>query len=914
MRSGLLQTTYVLGILLLSTTAYAGSGTINRNLSYVSQFGSAGTGDGQFDYTTQAVIDSKNNLLVMDSNNGRVQVFDRNGSYIRQFGTNGNGPGQLQTGYTITLDRTTNNIIVGDGRLSIFDSDYNFISNEAESTFSALNGAEFNAAGELYTTEYYGNQIKVFDTDFNIIRTIGNAGSGPREFNGMNYISFAADGRYYIAESGNNRVQIFDSNDQFAGYLGTFDPGAAPCGVYVDDFGNVYVTTYNGGEVHIYDKDGALITKYGTSGSGPGQFQGAESILVADDGRIYISDSLNNRVQILQIVSDETFTSAPTGAGDEIASTPMSSLRLQGASPITFDHDFIGYNDVRITGDWTLNGNSSFTTEFQVVGSSNVFVNGMITAPDISNYALMGGSGTLVGNVFNDGVISPGTNSIGTLTITGNYTADPTSEYTVDVNDTGQSDHINISGNANLANSILNINAADGTYAAITDYTILTAGGTLTGGFGTTNQINTNLAFLVPTLSYDGHNAILSLANPNATGQVDFIPYAGDGNQMAAATALNQLSTSNFNGDTQLDTTVQGLNTQEAARFLKQNTPDTVATLANSQMQSLNQIQSPLWQRMSMLQTTPPIQSYGNQTSSSAESFALLSPASGVEQLSKDFWMEAIAGVINQDSQGSNSGYRSVMNGGRAGMDHQLENGLTIGISGAYIQTRTRFDLSNNNAESHYGHVDFYAQKQVSQVLVEGFVGAGAGKVETSRFISAGGLNRTAEGDAMAYDVIAALKLSHEMPATETVSLIPSMTTTASWQRQNGFTEKGAGALNMKVDSIDVTPVTVKPMLTVQKRYSTSKHGMNVVTSLGAGATWQANERQSSVTAGFNNVPQFTVQGAKQKPFSANIVANFTLEPAQGSKYIPSASLTASSQMNSISNNHTGAVHLTWKW
>ena len=192
----------------------------------------------------------------------------------------------------------------------------------------------------------------------------------------------------------------------------------------------------------------------------------------------------------------------------------------------------------------------------------------------------------------------------------------------------------------------------------------------------------------------------------------------------------------------------------------------------------------------------------------------------------------------------------------------------------------------------------------------------GAGQIETTRQINAGGLNRTATGSAAAFDTNIAAKISHIIPVAETLSLIPSVTGTASWQRQNGFTEKGAGSLNMKMDEITVKPVTIKPMLTMQKSYSTLEHGVNMTTSLGIGALWQVNERQTSVTAGFaqSNVPQFTVAGTRQRPLSGVLQAGFTLEPTQGSSLIPKASFTVNSQVNPDQSNHTGTVHLTWNW
>ena len=70
---------------------FSGSGT------YKAQFGSAGSGDGQFnDPQGVAVSLSTGDVYVADAGNHRVEEFNSNGGYIGQFGTQGTGNGQFE--------------------------------------------------------------------------------------------------------------------------------------------------------------------------------------------------------------------------------------------------------------------------------------------------------------------------------------------------------------------------------------------------------------------------------------------------------------------------------------------------------------------------------------------------------------------------------------------------------------------------------------------------------------------------------------------------------------------------------------------------------------------------------------------------------------------------------------------------
>lgn len=63
--------------------------------------------------------------------------------------------------------------------------------------------------------------------------------------------------------------------------------------------GDIYVTDgYRNARVHRFTRDGALVTSWGTPGHGPGQFHLPHSMATDPEGRLYVADRANKRIQI----------------------------------------------------------------------------------------------------------------------------------------------------------------------------------------------------------------------------------------------------------------------------------------------------------------------------------------------------------------------------------------------------------------------------------------------------------------------------------------------------------------------------------------------------------------------------------------------------------------------------------------
>jgi DNA-binding beta-propeller fold protein YncE len=61
--------------------------------------------------------------------------------------------------------------------------------------------------------------------------------------------------------------------------------------------GGVYVVDTHNHRIQKFSSEGVFVTKWGTKGSGDGQFINPYDVAVGPNGDIYVADPENNRIQ-----------------------------------------------------------------------------------------------------------------------------------------------------------------------------------------------------------------------------------------------------------------------------------------------------------------------------------------------------------------------------------------------------------------------------------------------------------------------------------------------------------------------------------------------------------------------------------------------------------------------------------------
>ena len=110
------------------------------------------------------------------------------------------------------------------------------------------------------------------------------------------------DGRIVVCDTHYHRVLTFDGEGNVLSRFGAKGRAEGqfifPVGVTVDADENLYVCEYGSNDrVQKFRPDGTFVLAFGSFGAGVGQFQ-RPSGMVWRDGRVYVADAINNRIQV----------------------------------------------------------------------------------------------------------------------------------------------------------------------------------------------------------------------------------------------------------------------------------------------------------------------------------------------------------------------------------------------------------------------------------------------------------------------------------------------------------------------------------------------------------------------------------------------------------------------------------------
>ena len=224
-------------------------------------------------------------------------------------------PFQLIGPYGIGID-SHGLVYVADQRVGavfIFNTEtraVQLIRNGHEAHFGLVNGIALDDSDRLFVSDGKLHRVLVFKPTW-------EGGKVTHEVEGVieeglrDPVGLALDreNRFlYVVDTQQDQVLVYDADTlKPLRRMGTGGknhwltaPGdfAAPSNVAVDKEGNVYVTDTLNNRVEIFDPDGKFISQFGKHGDGPGYFARPKGIAVDGDGHIWVVDQYQDRVQV----------------------------------------------------------------------------------------------------------------------------------------------------------------------------------------------------------------------------------------------------------------------------------------------------------------------------------------------------------------------------------------------------------------------------------------------------------------------------------------------------------------------------------------------------------------------------------------------------------------------------------------
>jgi DNA-binding beta-propeller fold protein YncE len=265
--------------------------------------------------------------------------------------------------------------------------------------FRETPGIAVDAQQHVYVIHRGDHSIMEFDASGKFVRAFGDG-----LFDRAHSVRFDPEGNLWAVDDGSHVVMKMDREGHVRMVLGRYrKPGDAvtpahpgPRGIRDPDIllfnrptdvafapnGDVYVSDgYGNSRVVKFSKTGRFLKTWGSKGTGKGQFDTPHSVAVDRQGRVYVADRENYRIQIFnsegEFLQEWTHIGAPWG----LYLTPDQTLYMADG----YNNRLLKLNlEGKILG--TFGGPGKLPGEFSYVHNVSVGSDGTIYTAEILNW------------------------------------------------------------------------------------------------------------------------------------------------------------------------------------------------------------------------------------------------------------------------------------------------------------------------------------------------------------------------------------------------------------------------------------------------------------------------------------------------------------------------------------------------
>ena len=239
--------------------------------------------------------------VVADQSNHCVYIFNGQDELVKKFGSNGSSSGQFSSPRGVAFDSDNHFYIIdgGNNRVQKFSINGNYLlqfGNDGDGKLKSAEGITTHN-NKVYVADDQNKRIAVFQTNGQFCTSFGSEHlSHPYD------VAVNTNNQLLVVDCSKQCVVTFTLDGHYVDKFGTQGSGRGqfsyPRGLAIDINGFILVADSSNHRVSIFDMFGNYIDNFGSSGSNAGQFSNPWGIALSPNGSIYVSDSDNKRVQI----------------------------------------------------------------------------------------------------------------------------------------------------------------------------------------------------------------------------------------------------------------------------------------------------------------------------------------------------------------------------------------------------------------------------------------------------------------------------------------------------------------------------------------------------------------------------------------------------------------------------------------
>ncbi len=274
----------------------------------VGSFGGVGLASGSFNYPRAISVEKSGAILVVDKA-GRIQRFSPDGEFLSSWRMPETSKGK-PVGLTVHED---GRIFVADThyhRILIFNPEGELVgqfgtNGNGDGEFQLPTDVAIDDDGFIYVSEYNGNdRITKWSPSFEFVKSFGESEVLGKRLNRPAALAIDGEGILWVADACNHRIVRFTLDGEVIDTIGHRGRGEDefryPYDIDIRDDGTVLICEYGGDRLHWLSATGESKKNWGGSGRELGELSGPWGAAFGVDGRVYVVDSMNSRVQIIR--------------------------------------------------------------------------------------------------------------------------------------------------------------------------------------------------------------------------------------------------------------------------------------------------------------------------------------------------------------------------------------------------------------------------------------------------------------------------------------------------------------------------------------------------------------------------------------------------------------------------------------
>ncbi|XP_067640655.1 B-box type zinc finger protein ncl-1 isoform X2 [Eurosta solidaginis] len=228
------------------------------------KFGSLGTSKGQFNSPHGFCLGVDEEIIVADTNNHRIEVFDKTGTLKFQFGVPGKEEGQLWYPRKVAVMHTNGKFVVCDrgnerSRMQIFSKCGHFMRKIAIRYIDIVAGLAVTSKGHIVAVDSVSPTVFVISEDGELVRWF-DCSDYMREPSDI----AIRDNDFYVCDFKGHCVAVFREDGTFQYRIGNEKVTCFPNGIDISNAGDILIGDSHGNRFHVacYSRDGILQSEF----------------------------------------------------------------------------------------------------------------------------------------------------------------------------------------------------------------------------------------------------------------------------------------------------------------------------------------------------------------------------------------------------------------------------------------------------------------------------------------------------------------------------------------------------------------------------------------------------------------------------------------------------------------------------